>query len=95
MSLKDIRERIVFAMKDGNVTAHIQIQYSGDAEEFAWLVPLPAVPEVGVGTDELFSQIINTTQPRYRMTLQYRGNWVPIFRPTTSTDSISTAPPTG
>ena len=67
-------ERIVFAMEDGNVKAHIQIQYSGDAEEFAWLVPLPAIPEVGVGTDELFTQIIRTTQPRYRLTRQFEGN---------------------
>ncbi len=34
-------ERIVFSHKDGKVTAHIQIQYQGDADEFAWLVPMP------------------------------------------------------
>lgn len=67
-------ERIVFAMDSGNVKAHIQIQYNGDAEEFAWLVPLPAIPEVGVGTDELFTQIINTTQPRYQVTRRFEGN---------------------
>jgi len=67
-------ERILFAMEDGQVTAHVQIQYSGDAEEFAWLVPVPAVPEVGVGTDELFNQLIATTQPRYQITRIYSGN---------------------
>ena len=67
-------ERIVFAMEEGKVIAHIQIQYSGDAEEFAWLVPLPAVPEIAVGTDELFTQLINRTQPRYTITRQFSGN---------------------
>jgi hypothetical protein len=60
-------ERILFAMKDGVVTAHIQIQYEGDAEEFAWLVPMPAVPTLKLGTDELFTQVVRSTQPRYRL----------------------------
>lgn len=58
-------ERIVFAVEDGVVTAHIQIQYSGSAEEFAWLVPLPAIPEVTVGVEELFTQIDATTTPSF------------------------------
>ncbi|MCG8420251.1 MAG: DUF2330 domain-containing protein [Proteobacteria bacterium] len=67
-------ERIVFAMEGGKVIAHIQIQYSGDAEEFAWLVPLPSQPEtIEVGTDELFAQIIATTQPKYLINREYKG----------------------
>ncbi len=60
-------ERILFAMADGVVTAHIQIQYSGDPEQFAWLVPMPALPTYELGTDELFTQVIASTQPRYRL----------------------------
>lgn len=67
-------ENILFAMKDGVVTAHIQVQYSGPAEEFGWLLPLPSIPEVGVGTDELFAQLIATTQPKYRLNREYEGN---------------------
>jgi MYXO-CTERM domain-containing protein len=66
-------ERIAFGVKDGTVTAHIQIQYSGDAEEFAWLVPLPSEPTMKLGTDELFAQLISTTQPKYRVTREYFG----------------------
>ncbi len=58
-------ERIAFAMQDGEVTAHIQIQYSGAAEDFAWLVPLPSMPTMELGVDELFTTLIQTTQPRY------------------------------
>jgi hypothetical protein len=58
-------ERIVFGYKDGKVVAHIQIQYQGDAEEFAWLVPVPAVPDLRVGTEELFAQLEQTTAPQF------------------------------
>lgn len=60
-------EQIVFSHDDGMVTAHIQIQYQGEAEEFGWILPLPSVPDMTLGTDELFAQLIATTQPRYRL----------------------------
>lgn len=61
-------ERILFAVDNGTVTAHIQIQYSGNAQDFGWLLPLPSVPVVDVGTDELFAQLIGKTTPRYSVT---------------------------
>lgn len=67
-------ERIAFARANGIITAHIQVQYSGPAEEFGWLLPLPAEPELKLGTDELFAQLIATTQPKYRMTREYHGS---------------------
>ncbi|MBL8910393.1 MAG: DUF2330 domain-containing protein [Archangium sp.] len=61
-------ERILFAVRDGKVIAHIQIQYSGDAQEFGWLLPLPAIPKLEVGRDELFQQLGQRTQPTYVVT---------------------------
>ena len=58
-------ERILFSVKNGVVNAHIQIQYAGDAKDFGWLLPLPSVPTLKLGTEELFTQLINQTQPRY------------------------------
>src|SRR5262245_55630641 len=66
-------ERIAFALENGQVTAHIQIQYSGPAEEFGWLLPLPSEPRMELGTDELFAQLITTTQPKYKLNRQYEG----------------------
>lgn len=60
-------ERIVFAHQDGKITAHIQIQYQGEANEFGWLLPLPSVPKMKLGVDELFTQLIGQTQPKYRL----------------------------
>ncbi len=66
-------ERILFAVENGVVTAHIQIQYAGDAKDFGWLLPLPSVPVLKLGTEELFTQLINTTQPRYFLTTTTNG----------------------
>lgn len=67
-------ERILFAHENGEVLAHIQIQYSGKPGEFGWLLPLPSVPKdktgkdgIDLGVDELFTQLTSTTQPKYRM----------------------------
>ena len=58
-------ERILFSVNNGVVNAHIQIQYAGEARDFGWLLPLPSVPTLKLGTEELFTQLINATQPRY------------------------------
>jgi hypothetical protein len=67
-------ERILFAVDNGKVTAHIQIQYAGDAKDFGWLLPLPSVPTLKLGTEELFTQLIATTQPRYFVNTVNNGN---------------------
>ena len=51
-------ERILFAHHEGRVTAHIQIQYQGNAAEFGWILPLPSLPTMTLGTQELFDQLI-------------------------------------
>ena len=60
-------ERILFSVDQGIVTSHVQIQYAGDAAEFGWLLPLPSVPTLELGTDELFTALYANTQPKYRL----------------------------
>jgi hypothetical protein len=43
--------------------AHIQIQYEGDAERFAWIIPVMSVPEVLVGSQALFDNMLQATVP--------------------------------
>jgi hypothetical protein len=64
-------ERIVFATSGGQVEAHIQIQYSGDAQDFGWLLPLPAQPTLELGSDELFTELSARTQPDYKIVRDY------------------------
>ena len=49
-------EQIAFSIDaDGTVTAYIQITWTGPAESFAWIVPVPQVPEISTGTNALFT----------------------------------------
>ena len=61
-------ERILFAHEADEVVAYIQIKYQGKADEFGWLVPLPSVPTLSLGTDELFTMLDSATQPQYQQT---------------------------
>jgi hypothetical protein len=73
------KERIVFAIDEEErmVETHVQIFYQGAAQEFAWVVPVPAVPEVGISSDELFMQLDARTTPNFWFTEEYLGacNW--------------------
>ncbi len=61
-------ERILFAKDKDQVVAYIQIKYQGSADHFGWLLPLPSLPTLQLGTDELFDQLGKHTQPDYQLT---------------------------
>jgi hypothetical protein len=54
--------------------AHIQIQYEGDPERFAWLVPMRLAPEVLVGSQALFDNLLGATQPVLTLNTRFDGN---------------------
>ena len=60
-------ERILFAVSGTNVTAHIQIQYQGPSEKFSWVLPLPSVPTLGVGSDLMFDALRAQTDPQFQL----------------------------
>ena len=70
-------ERILFAVRNGVVTAHIQVQYAGDAKDFGWLLPLPSVPTLTVGSDELFTQLDAATRPTFLLNRTFTGKGGP------------------
>ena len=67
-------ERILFLVDGNTVEAHIQIQFSGRASEFGWLLPLPSVPKLEVGTDELFVKLTALTGPSFNVYTRYPEN---------------------
>ncbi|MEE4212540.1 MAG: DUF2330 domain-containing protein [Parvularcula sp.] len=66
-------EQIMFALDQEKVTAHIQITYEGTAEEFSWVVPVMSMPTIKVGTQSLFTQLQQRTQPVFQATLEGQG----------------------
>lgn len=66
-------ETILFVMGEGSTEAHIQIAYdpTTDADQFAWVVPLLAVPEFSVGSQPLFDNLLAGTVPAYGFSTQF------------------------
>jgi hypothetical protein len=63
-------ENILFVLDGKSVEAHVQIQYKGDPSRFAWIVPMPAVPTVTVGSQQLFTNLLQGTVPSYGYLVQ-------------------------
>lgn len=65
------RDRIIFWVdRSGSepyLETHIQMHYEGDAESFAWIIPVPEVPEVSVGSQGLFDFLLVTTAPEFEV----------------------------
>jgi MYXO-CTERM domain-containing protein len=65
MPVDQTGENVLFVMDAQTVEAHVQIQYQGEAAKFAWIVPMPKVPTVTVGSQPLFSSLLSSTVPSY------------------------------
>jgi hypothetical protein len=61
-------EKILFVTDGDHVDATIQIQFTGQAKDFSWVVPLARRPlAYGVSSDEVFSLLGRNTMPNYRL----------------------------
>ena len=66
MPVDQTGETILFAIDNGYVEAHVQIEYDGgDATQFAWLVPVPELPELEIGSFRLVQAVLGATVPVY------------------------------
>ena len=78
MPVDQTGETIVFWVDESgsepHTEAHIQIQYEGDAENFAWIIPVTSVPEVLVGSQALFDNLLSATVPTYTVNTQSFGD---------------------
>ncbi|HVI02366.1 MAG TPA: DUF2330 domain-containing protein [Enhygromyxa sp.] len=72
MPVDQTGENILFHIGANSVEAHIQIQYNPDsgAEQFAWVIPVLAVPEFEVGSQLFFDAVLNASVPSYGLTQQ-------------------------
>ena len=62
-------EQIVYGVEsDGSLVMSVRILYNGAAANFAWILPVPAVPQISLGTDALFSALDQATTPTFAVT---------------------------
>lgn len=72
-------ERILYLKKDDSITVHIQISYTGDDDKFSWILPLTAVPKLGIGSDSVFQVLEQGTAPRFQVDFSSQeGCWANI-----------------
>jgi hypothetical protein len=60
-------EDILFWTDGQTVEAHVRIVYDGHPDDFAWIVPVMAVPEISVGSEPLFVQLGLATLPDWHL----------------------------
>ena len=65
MPVDQTGENVLFIQDGPSIEAHIQIQYTGEPQRFAWLVPVPSVPEFSIGSDLLFQELLRASAPSY------------------------------
>lgn len=65
MPVDQTGENILFIMDSDSVEAHIQIQYTGEAPRFSWVLPLTSVPTFSVGSQLLFDELLRMSVPLY------------------------------
>lgn len=71
-------EQIIFRQNGNRITAIVQIQYQGTAEDFSWVVPVPGIPELSVAPGILFQTLDPLTRPQF--TLEVNGAVCPDDR---------------
>ena len=61
-------ENVLFAMERTaagpfSLEAHVQIFYTGPADRFSWVVPVDSEPTLGVGSNTVFSVLLQPPSP--------------------------------
>ncbi len=69
-------ERILYVVDDAAVTLHIQISYTGNDDQFSWVLPLAKAPAqnadgtyLNVGSDSIFTILEQATSPIFQYKL--------------------------
>ncbi len=64
-------ERILFAQDDeGTVTQIVEVLYEGEADKFAWILPVPGTPVPSVSSVQVFDRLQALTNPSYSLNTQ-------------------------
>ena len=67
-------ERVLYIQQPGEITVHIQISYTGDDDKFSWILPLPSLPQLGIGSDSVFQLLEQGTSPYFQLQWQNEKN---------------------
>jgi len=63
--IQQAAEQIVFRQDGDRITAMVRILYSGEAERFSWVIPVPNEPDLSLGADITFPELELATRPMF------------------------------
>ncbi|HEY55013.1 MAG TPA: DUF2330 domain-containing protein [Dehalococcoidia bacterium] len=55
-------QKAIILYENNRETLILQVKYEGDADEFAWVIPVPNYPDVDVAEPELFRELAELTE---------------------------------
>ncbi len=63
-------ERVLFVQDPATkkATVWVEVRYTGAAQDFGWVLPLPKQPKVSVGSRYIFDRLDQQTAPRFQST---------------------------
>ncbi len=76
--IQETKQKAVIFHEGDQETLIISVTFQGDAEDFAWLIPLPTQPEVDKSTDEIFVALEELTQPQFTILERKEMEAVPM-----------------
>ena len=72
--VKQAAQRVIFVDNpDATITALVQLRYQGSAQKFAWVIPVPGRPTVGVSSSVVFDRLDAATAPQYWLEVSVSG----------------------
>jgi hypothetical protein len=67
-------EKIIFVDNaDATITAIVQIEYAGPPQKFAWVIPVPGMPTIGISSSTVFRRLDAATTPQYWLEVAATG----------------------
>ncbi len=72
--VRNAGEEIVFVDNpDTTITAIVRLSYEGPPQKFAWVIPVPGKPKIGVSSSTVFRRLEAATAPEYLVEVAVRG----------------------
>ena len=66
-SVDQSSEQIIFNQEGDLTTMMVRIRYTGEAQDFAWVIPVPSTPTISTGSDLLFTDLELATRPVFNL----------------------------
>jgi hypothetical protein len=67
MPVDQTGETILFVSDGDSIEAHVQIQYSGNPNQFGWVVPVQSIPiDIKASSQQLFDNTLSATVPTFQ-----------------------------